>query len=113
MGEGELHMKTCIRVCTQDGLCDCRWVSVLSGSLPVDGCSGGSRLALTQPHLPANAGGIFPSSPRSKFNFIADVVDNIAPAVVHVDMFVRYVGPSMLNSTPKPHRLLAPPASGG
>ncbi|XP_034058365.1 serine protease HTRA3-like [Gymnodraco acuticeps] len=33
---------------------------------------------------------IHPSSPRYKFNFIADVVEKIAPAVVHIEMFIRH-----------------------
>ncbi|KAL1023932.1 hypothetical protein UPYG_G00049210 [Umbra pygmaea] len=30
------------------------------------------------------------NSPRYKFNFIADVVENIAPAVVHIKLFLRH-----------------------
>ncbi|KYO45701.1 serine protease HTRA3 isoform B [Alligator mississippiensis] len=57
-----------------------------------------SRKALQQ-GLPAviqiqkgacESGHLQPSSPRYKFNFIADVVEKIAPAVVHIELFLRH-----------------------
>ncbi|RXN35431.1 serine protease HTRA3 [Labeo rohita] len=89
------------------GVCQCRYSSKVCGS---DGNTYGnicqlkavSRKALQQ-GLPAvtnvhkgpcksNQGPTHPSSPRYKFNFIADVVEKIAPAVVHIELF--------LNTTP-------------
>ncbi|KAI1238162.1 hypothetical protein IHE44_0012878 [Lamprotornis superbus] len=40
-------------------------------------------LSLQESHLQS-------SSPRYKFNFIADVVEKIAPAVVHIELFLRH-----------------------
>ncbi|XP_009571906.1 PREDICTED: serine protease HTRA3 [Fulmarus glacialis] len=37
-----------------------------------------------------NIGHLQSSSPRYKFNFIADVVEKIAPAVVHIELFLRH-----------------------
>ncbi|XP_071385794.1 serine protease HTRA3a [Centroberyx affinis] len=54
------------------------------------------RPAVTQAHKGAcsSAGAgrslLHPNSPRYKFNFIADVVEKIAPAVVHIELFLRH-----------------------
>uniref|UniRef100_A0A9J8AQ69 Serine protease HTRA3 n=1 Tax=Cyprinus carpio carpio TaxID=630221 RepID=A0A9J8AQ69_CYPCA len=87
------------------GVCQCRYSSKVCGS---DGNTYGnicqlkavSRKALQQ-GLPAvtnlhkgpcesKQGPTHPSSPRYKFNFIADVVEKIAPAVVHIELFLNH-----------------------
>uniref|UniRef100_A0A3Q2ZAG7 HtrA serine peptidase 3a n=1 Tax=Kryptolebias marmoratus TaxID=37003 RepID=A0A3Q2ZAG7_KRYMA len=48
------------------------------------------RAAVIQAHKGACQSLLHPSSPRYKFNFIADVVEKIVPAVVHIELFVRH-----------------------
>ncbi|KAG7458868.1 hypothetical protein MATL_G00225160 [Megalops atlanticus] len=51
--------------------------------------------SVTQAHkgpcdVSPGTGPLHPNSPRYKFNFIADVVEKIAPAVVHIELFLRH-----------------------
>ncbi|XP_030636055.1 serine protease HTRA3 isoform X1 [Chanos chanos] len=87
------------------GVCQCRYSSKVCGS---DGETYGnvcqlkavSRKALqqglpgvTQVHkgpCETSLGPTHPNSPRYRFNFIADVVEKIAPAVVHIELFLRH-----------------------
>ncbi|XP_030915931.1 serine protease HTRA3 [Geospiza fortis] len=52
--------------------------------------TGESENASKSPSGQKNIGHLQSSSPRYKFNFIADVVEKIAPAVVHIELFLRH-----------------------
>uniref|UniRef100_A0A674HUK6 HtrA serine peptidase 3 n=1 Tax=Terrapene triunguis TaxID=2587831 RepID=A0A674HUK6_9SAUR len=87
-GKGVCQCKLSYQVCGSDGrtydnVCQLKAVSrkALQQGLPAviqiqkGACESGHRQ---------------PNSPRYKFNFIADVVEKIAPAVVHIELFLRH-----------------------
>ncbi|CAL8330974.1 unnamed protein product [Merluccius merluccius] len=85
---GACRCKTAHRVCGSDGrsygdVCKLRTASRKAVQRGLS--------AVTQVNKgPAGHAALHPNSARYRFNFIADVVEKIAPAVVHIELFLQH-----------------------
>ncbi|XP_061107919.1 serine protease HTRA3 [Conger conger] len=90
LSKGVCRCKMGYKVCASDGntygnVCQLKAVSRKSLQQGLPAITQVQKGPCESPTGPSH-----PNSPRYKFNFIADVVEKIAPAVVHIELFLRH-----------------------